>query len=65
MQREPENRILVTDAQREAHEWKLLTRRLRRMGLNEAAVRLERALNADANPDTAANCTIHRTRPAP
>ena len=68
MQREPENRKLVTDKQREAHEWKLLTRKLRCIGLNEAALRLERALDADgrtANPEIATNCIDYRTRPAP
>lgn len=68
MQRELENRKLVTDAQREAHEWKLLTRKLRRVGLNEAALRLERALDAGgrtASSHIAINCRNHRIRPAP
>ena len=68
MQRQPENRKLVTDEQREWHEWKLLARKLRCIGLYEAALRLERALDADGriiNPRLAANCKNYRTRSAP
>lgn len=46
MQRESEIRKVVTDEQRESHEWRLLIRKLRAIGLAESAARLETALAA-------------------
>lgn len=67
MQRRPEERKIITDDQREAHEWTLLTRKLRRIGLNDSAARLERALAAPshtADLEIADNHRSHGTRPA-
>lgn len=46
MQPENETRNVVTDEQRQSHEWNLLTRKLRSIGLAESAARLEQALDA-------------------
>lgn len=45
MQCGTESPNLITDEQRESHEWLMLMRKLRRIGLHEAAARLKQTLD--------------------